>query len=116
MRKKLTASAATSFLLLGASGGAVAQEVPPFPPLTVLSLQTTPDDVADRPIAVGDLCVDAIRALRAVELELQGTNVIQTSLLAFVMGGRRSGANAILICAPEGMAPIPSAPPPPPPQ
>jgi hypothetical protein len=49
MLKKLTASAATSFLLLGASGVAMAQEVPTFPPLVVFSLQTTPDVVVDPP-------------------------------------------------------------------
>jgi hypothetical protein len=47
MLKKLTASAATSLLLLGASGVAMAQEVPTFPPLVVFSVQTTPDVVVD---------------------------------------------------------------------
>ena len=46
MLKKLTASAATSFLLLGASGVAMAQA---FPPLVVFSVQTTPDLVVDPP-------------------------------------------------------------------
>jgi hypothetical protein len=80
--------------------------------LVVASVQTTPDVVVDPPIAVGGPCVDAIQALRAVPLELQGTNVIQGSLLTFVMGSRSSGA--ILVCTLEGITP--TTPPPPPPQ
>jgi len=52
MIKKLTTSAAMSFLLLGASGVAMAQEVPTLPPLVVFSVQTTPDIVVEPPIAV----------------------------------------------------------------
>jgi hypothetical protein len=117
MIKKLTASAATSLLLLGASGVAMAQEVPTFPPLVVFSVQTTPDVVVDPPIAVGGPCVDAVQALRALPLELQEISVIQESFLTFVMGTARSGANgAILVCALEGTAPpAPPEPPPPPP-
>jgi hypothetical protein len=100
MIKKLTTSAATGFLLLGASGVAMAQEPPTLPPLVVFSVQTTPPDlVVEPPIAVGGPCADAVQGLRAVPLELQGINVIQESFLTFVMGTARSGANsAILVC------------------
>jgi hypothetical protein len=109
MHKKLTTSAATSLLLLGASGAAMAQE--PFPPLVVASVQATADVAVDS-IAAGSPCVDAIQTLRAVPMELQGTNVIGT-FLTFVMGTGRSGSNAILICTPE--LPAIAVPPPPPP-
>ena len=49
MIKKLTTSAATSFLLWGASGVAMAQEVPTFPPLVVFSVQTAPPDLVVDP-------------------------------------------------------------------
>jgi hypothetical protein len=119
MLKKLTASAATSFLLLGAPGVAMAQEAPAFPPLVVFSVQLTPDVVVDPPIAAGEPCVDAVQRLHAVMLQLQDVNVIQESFLAFVMGTPPpSGPGAILVCAPEGTAPPaptePPAPPPPP--
>lgn len=107
MHKKLTTSAATSLLLLGTSCVAMAQE---SPVLVVSSVQTTPDVVVDPPIAVGGPCVDALQALRAVPLDLQGTNVIG-SFLTFVMGTARGGSGAILVCTMEGLTP----PPPPPP-
>jgi hypothetical protein len=47
MHKKLTASAATSLLLLGASDVAMAQET--FPPFVVLSVQATADVVVAPP-------------------------------------------------------------------
>jgi hypothetical protein len=108
MHKKLTASAATSLLLLGASGVAMAQEVPP---LVVVSAQTTPDVVVNPPIVVGGPCIDAVQALRTVPLELQGTNVIQGSFLTFVMG-TRGASGAILVCALEGVTPPPTPIPP----
>ncbi len=107
MYKKLTAGAA---LLLGASGVAMAQAPPllELPPLVVANVQATADVPIDS-IAVGVPCVDAVQALRAVPLEFQSINA-QGSLLIFVMSeAGDSGANAILICAPE----TPAAPPPP---
>ena len=59
MLKKLTTSAATGFLLLGAPGVAMAQE---FPPLVVFSVQTTSNIEVD--VAVDDPCADAVSALR----------------------------------------------------
>jgi hypothetical protein len=117
MLKKLTASAATGFLLLGAPGVAMAQEE--FPPLVVFSVQATRDVEVDPPIEAGDPCVDAVQALRAVPLPLRNVNVIQGSFLAFVMNTADSGA--ILVCALEGTEPPappaqPPAPPPPPAQ
>jgi hypothetical protein len=110
MLKKLTASAATGFLLLGASGVAMAQEE--LPPLVVFSVQATPDVVLD--IAAGDPCVEALQALREAPLALREINVIQESFLAFVMS--RPGGGAILVCAPEGTeTPPPAEPPAPPP-
>jgi hypothetical protein len=105
MLKKLTASAATGFLLLGAAGVAMAQE---FPPLVVFSVEATSDVVVDPPIAAGDPCVDAVQALRAVPLPLREINVIQQRFLTFVFSSASSGA--ILICAAEGTEP--PAPPP----
>jgi hypothetical protein len=118
MHKKLTTSAAAGLLLLGASGVAMAQEVPTLPQLVVFSVQTAPPDlVVDPPIVVGGPCADAVQALRAVPLELQDISVIQESFLTFVLGTLRTGADgAILVCAPEGTAtPVPPPPPPPPP-
>ena len=81
MLKKLTASAATGFLLLGAPGVAMAQEA--FPPLVVFSVQTTPNVEVD--IAEGDPCVEAVQALRSAGLRQQEVNVIQESFLVFVL-------------------------------
>ena len=103
MLKKLTSSAATGFLLLGAPGVAMAQE---FPPLVVFGVQTTSDVVVDPPIAEGDPCVDAVQALREVPLPLHEANVIQERFLTFVVSSADSGA--ILVCAAEGTAPPPA--------
>ena len=102
MLKKLTASVATGFVLLGAPGVAMAQE---FPPVEVFSVQTTADVVVDPAIAAGDPCVDAVQALRAVPLPLREVNVIQQRFLTFVFSSTTSGA--ILVCAAEGTAPPP---------
>ena len=102
MLKKLTVSAAaTSLLLLGASGVAMAQT---FPPFVVLSVQATLD-IEVPPIVVGGPCVDAVQALRLVPLPLQHIDVIQESFLTFVMGNRTTGSEAILVCGPQGTAP-----------
>jgi hypothetical protein len=61
-------------LLLGASV-AMAQEEPTFPPLVVLDVETTAN-VEVQP-AVGDPCLDALQALRAVPLPLSEVTVIQ---------------------------------------
>jgi hypothetical protein len=107
MHKKLTAGAATGFLLLGASGVAMAQEEPPtFPPMVVFSVETTPELVVD--VTAGDPCVEAVQTLRAVPLLLREINVIQETFLTFVFS---SAGGAILVCAPEGTEP-PEAPPP----
>ena len=73
MLKKLTTSAATGFLLLGAPSVAMAQEA--FPPLLVFSIQTTANIEVD--IAEGDPCVDAVSAIREAGLRRQEVNVIQ---------------------------------------
>jgi hypothetical protein len=99
MHKKLTASAATSLLLLGASSVAMAQT---FPPLVVVSVQATPDIVVP---PVGGPCVDGVQAIRLVPLAVQHIDVIQEGFLVFVMGNRGSGPQAILVCGPEGTAP-----------
>jgi hypothetical protein len=107
MHKKLTAGAATGFLLLGAAGVAMAQEEPAtFPPVVVFSVEATSDVVVDPPIAAGDPCVDAVQALRAVPLPLREINVIQQRFLTFVFSSASSGA--ILVCAAEGTTPPPS--------
>ena len=103
MLKKLTSSAATGFLLLGAPGVAMAQE---FPPMVVFGVQATSDVVVDPPIAEGDPCVDAVQALREVPLPLREVNVIQQRFLTFVFSSADSGA--ILICAAEGTEPPPA--------
>jgi hypothetical protein len=104
MLKKLTASAATGFLLLGASGVAMAQTTPPeLPPMVVYSIQTTSNLTVE--IAAGDPCADALKTLGAANLQLKGINIVQQNFLAFVEfrpptdTGR---AAAILVCAPEG--------------
>jgi hypothetical protein len=115
MHKKLTASAATGLLLLGASSVAMAQDSPlTLPPLVVASVQATVDVTAAGAIAVGSPCVDAVQALRTVPLDLQSITPIQGNFLTFVFGGARgAGASAaILICA---LDLIPGTPPPPPP-
>ena len=112
MLKKLTASAATGFLLLGAPGVAMAQEA--FPPLVVFGIQTTSNIEVET--AEGDLCADAVSDIRQAGLRRQEVNVIQESFLVFVFSreGVRRGA-ATLVCAPEGTevpAPTPEEPPP----
>jgi hypothetical protein len=111
MLKKLTAGAATGFLLLGAAGVAMAQEEPPtFPDLVVFSVQTTQNIEAD--VAVGDSCADAVAAIRAAKLRQQQVNVVQETFLVFVFTrvGVGQGA-ATLVCAPAGTEP-PEGPPP----
>ena len=112
MHKKLTTSAAAGLLLLGASGVAMAQEVPTSRHCWCSAFRQRPDLVPAPPIVVGGPCVDAVQALRAVPLELQDISVIQESFLTFVLGTPRTGANgAILVCAPEGTAtPVPPPP------
>jgi hypothetical protein len=102
MLKRLTTSAATGFLLLGAPGVAMAQE---FPPLVVFGVQTTANIEVD--IVEGDPCVEALQALRAADLRPQETNVIQRSFLVFVLSSRQGagGGAATLVCAPEGTEP-----------
>jgi hypothetical protein len=109
---KTTTAAAAAMLLLGASV-AMAQEEPTFPPLVVLGVETTANVVVQPAIAVGDLCVDALQALRAVPLPLSEVTVIQGGIMVFVMSGQRR-EGAILTCA-QGLTDIlPPAPPPPP--
>jgi hypothetical protein len=116
MNKKLTASAATSLLLLGTSSVAMAQEPLTLPPLVVASVQATVDVTAAASIAVGSPCVDAIQILRAVPLDLQAATPLGGSFLTFVFGGARGAGTsaAILTCTVEGL--VPTTPPPPPPQ
>jgi hypothetical protein len=111
MHKKLTASAVTGFLLLGAAGVAMAQTPPPEEgvQLVVFGVQTTSNVVVDPPIVAGDPCVEAVQALRGATpaLSLRDTAVIQESFLTFFFvrgGGLRS---ALLVCAPEGTEPPP---------
>ena len=110
MLKKLTAGAATGFLLLGAAGVAMAQEEPTFPDLVVFSIQTTENIQVD--VAVDDPCADAISALREARLRSDQTSVIQETFLVsvFTKPGQGRGA-ATLVCAPAGTEP-PEGPPP----
>ena len=107
MLKKLTAGAATGFLLLGAAGVAMAQE---FPDLVVFSIQTTENVEVD--VAVDDPCADAISALREARLRQDQASVIQETFLVFVFTRQGTGRGAAtLVCAPAGTEP-PEGPPP----
>ena len=107
MYKKLTISAVTGFLLLGAPGVAMAQEEPSFPPFLVFGIQTTANIEVD--IAEGDPCADAIAAIREAGLRRQEVNAFQEDFLVFVFSreGFKRGA-ATLVCAPEGTPPVPT--------
>jgi hypothetical protein len=103
MHKKLMASAATGFLLLGAAGVAMAQEE--GVQLVVFGVQTTSNIELDPPIAVDDPCADAVSALRTARppLRQQEVSVVDQTFLVFVF--TRAGAGrgaATLVCAPEG--------------